>query len=238
MNYLSHFYFDRNSTDPVYIFGSMLPDFADQFPRTIRNKLRVAPVSARDTVCSSLMLGIERHYAIDGIFHHSDYFTYHVNFIKQLFAREGMQQMPQRRYIVAHVLYEMLLDRLLLKKHPATCLRFYTLLEQLDVEAVDNSLEHCGVEAEVRQRLFAKLPMFLSHRYLLSYHLNGRISGALQRMYNTLGLKDELLAQSRNEDNQVLERTIEAGEREVAISFGAIFQEVANRLSANSGQKR
>lgn len=230
MNYLSHFFFDHQSVDPYFTFGSVLPDFADHFPRTMRHKLVKADVSASDSVLKSLLSGVNRHYAIDRFFHDSEFFKKHTTLIKTQLVENEISNMPKRQYMVAHVMLEIMLDRMLLKQDSTIGEKFYNLLQQVETPRLENTLLKCGTNQKVIDALLLKLQQFIHYRYLLTYTDNESLIYALHRIYKQIDPGSEIQPGLKDDNFMRLEKCIQRTEENLQHEYRNIFTEIELKI--------
>lgn len=230
MNYLSHFWFDRDSSDPLFTLGSVLPDLADHFPRTIRNKLRAVDVSVAGSDTLSLLMGVNRHYAIDKIFHESAFFHVETAAIKLQFESLQISNMTKRIYMIAHVMLEIILDRILLLEKKIDGSRFYELLENANGKRLFNALLACRVEQKDIDTLHSKLHRFISYGYLLKYTETRGVVYSLQRIYKWMNPESDLVAGELNEDAEKLGQAVEFISARLKNSYISIFTEIDRQL--------
>src|SRR5205085_12273632 len=83
MNFLSHLYFDRNSTNPDLVLGTVLPDLMKNANKSwiIHPEKRIDLLD-NDYTLLSLLKGWKRHVDVDRYFHCSDFFLEHSKAIR------------------------------------------------------------------------------------------------------------------------------------------------------------
>src|SRR4051812_41029834 len=123
MNLLSHAFMARARDEDLYLFGTSLPDLLPMYDRSLRVESLIKFLIQIDANYRPLQDGIQHHLAIDRRFHSSTFFN---NGQKKI--RIGLQtitDIPVKRFFLAHILFEMLLDRFLLKHYPTFIDRYY-----------------------------------------------------------------------------------------------------------------
>lgn len=180
MNFLSHYYFDRNSTNPNLVLGTVLPDLVKNahkdwnfYPQK-NEALFIA-----DEQQHQLLQGWKRHLAVDAVFHSSVFFYTETAKLKQLLL-PILGDSPVRPSFLAHIGLELLLDHLLVTNRTINTNAFYGHLEKVDDEVLLHFLQQCGCTDT--DRFFGFFNSFKSSRYLLSYQKLENISYALQRI--------------------------------------------------------
>ncbi len=130
MNYLSHYYFDKDDKRPHYIFGLIFPDLMRTFNRG-RVKEQIIKVDWGKPM-QNLQEGINKHHRIDKLFHDSTFFkTSNKRFFKEVQALQ-LEGVTKYQHFVSHVLIEMILDRLLLLEDIQIGFTFYSKLNSID----------------------------------------------------------------------------------------------------------
>ncbi|WP_256007302.1 hypothetical protein [Pedobacter deserti] len=179
MNFLSHYYFERDNPDDNMVLGVVLPDliknaqkknlYPDKFPEAFLDDERQM----------AILKGWERHLEADRIFHSSEFFTFYTNELKLLTAAacKGSVVKP---FFLAHIGLELMLDHLLVSEGMVTPERFYEHLESADREALDIFLLRSGLDSTAP--FFSFFDSFISSRYLLSYRKLENITYALNRI--------------------------------------------------------
>lgn len=184
MNYLSHFYVDHDPAKPHFNFGLMLPDMLGTAQRGWK------PVNGReysfdDIRASEIWQGFKRHLLGDGLFHNTSFFMGQTRYIRETFEKAGLIQPGLRLFFVAHVLLEIMLDRLIIKMHPEIPDLFYDHLDKVSEGTVSSFFS--GLKEPVPGRLFHMLSRFKEYRYLYSYTEDERLFFALNRIMERAG---------------------------------------------------
>ena len=115
MNYLSHYYFDRDENNKYYNLGLILPDLA----RAHIAKLRINPyknITFTTKEISSINDGCNKHFASDRKFHNWMTFVELTNKATDLIRESGDKDI-NRDYFITHIMVEILLDKILLDKY-------------------------------------------------------------------------------------------------------------------------
>jgi hypothetical protein len=147
--------------------GTSVPDWMRAIDRSV--KLRPAHTSAHhnsdDAPVRWLCWGIERHHSDDHRFHLDDGFTVCAD---QITADIRAASIPSvRASVLGHIAAEMLMDAVLLERHPWLGERYYAALESLDGDQVQRAMEViAGVPLPA---VPAALAMFCRARFLLDY---------------------------------------------------------------------
>lgn len=203
MNYFSHYYYAHHPSDVYFNVGLILPDFSRSALGARRLKLSEPRAQLH---FESLRMGCLEHYRADEVFHASTFFNEMEREINQ--DLKQMNSNGQRRWFMAHILVEMLLDRVLMEKDPGALDRFYSDLELVDWNEVGRFLLDSGktdIEAFVKHQ-----EGFRKYRFIYQYQEAWGMVEALGRVVLRTGqpaLGDEFRAQLENQIPNWLERT-------------------------------
>ena len=180
MNFLSHFYFDKSTTDANVVMGIVLPDLiknASKEANLYPQKNEFLFLGNQDE--EALLKGWKRHLAVDLHFHSSTFFLEKTTELKHL-IKPIVQNTLVRPSFLAHIGLELLLDHLLIEHNLIQVNNFYEKLNAVQKDSLSDFLEHCGLK---NQSVFFKfLEGFISSKYLLSYQKLENISYALNRI--------------------------------------------------------
>lgn len=180
MNFLSHFYFDRNSEDSHLILGSVLPDLI----RNARNDWKIRPEKNAQSYIipsheNSILEGWRRHLEVDRHFHNSDFFNAHTALIKKAIV-PALKNSVVRPSFFAHIALELFLDSLLLTKSHIQTNSFYDHLRNSDRIALNRFLEINKIDDTAY--FFKFFDRFIKSKYLDSYREIDHIVYALNRI--------------------------------------------------------
>ena len=177
MNFLSHFYFDRNTDNCYHILGTVLPDLLKNADKTII--LHPEKLHHPDSSVNSIIQGWNNHLEVDRYFHSSDFFVSHSHQLKKqlLPAIEGS---PVKPFFLGHIALELILDNLLLTTGKVTAEGFYDHLDGCEATVVDEFLTFAGLtNTEIFFKFYEK---FKRRRYLFTYAETKEIAYALKRI--------------------------------------------------------
>ncbi len=187
MNYLSHYYFDKEDERPHYILGLIFPDLIRTFNR---NRVRKQVIEEHwEVEIQDLQEGVNKHHRIDKLFHSSEFFkTYNKKAFKQLQEIE-LEGITKYKHFVSHVLIEMLLDRLLLKEDLNTADAFYFKLNSIDKYVLGdyfNAFPYLYQKKMNFEYFWNFIQRFRSSEFLYDYQHNEgmilRLNGVMQRI--------------------------------------------------------
>jgi hypothetical protein len=221
MNFLSHFYFDRDTNNPYFILGTVLPDLLKNADKNVI--IHPEKLQHPDSNVNSIINGWKKHLEVDRYFHSSDYFHFHSHQLKiQLLpAVEGS---PVKPFFLGHIALELILDNLLLTTQKVTADTFYDHLDGCDTAVVDEFLTFSGLkETAVFFKFYAG---FKKSRYLFSYSDTKEIAYALKKICMRVW-NDPFTPEQEVRMNDVL-MTYRGGLRG---DFMMIFDEIEEKLT-------
>lgn len=180
MNFLSHYYFERDNKDENIVIGVILPDLVKNAQKESNlYPLKEKHLFLQDSKQQSLLKGWERHLEVDRIFHNSDFFNVQTKALKELIL-PACENSPVKPFFLAHIGIELVLDHILTVKGIVNINTFYEQLLKSDKKAIEAFLKNCGV---TDTNVFLKfLENFITSRYLFSYQKIENISYALNRI--------------------------------------------------------
>jgi len=177
MNFLSHFYFDRNTADCYHILGTVLPDLLKNADKSVI--LHPEKLHHPDKHITSIIQGWKKHLEVDRHFHSSEFFLTHSHQLKKqlLPVIEGS---PVKPFFLGHIALELILDNLLLTTHKVTAEGFYDHLNGCEAVVINEFLTYAGLNnTEVFFKFYEK---FKIRRYLFTYAETKEIAYALKRV--------------------------------------------------------
>ncbi len=184
MNYLSHYYILREYDDPAFALGKIIPDLLRAFGPA--HKIRKARnIEVPKDASEWMIKGAYVHLESDRLFHDSAYFELESQRLKEE-IRAG-SSIRKYSYFYAHIFLEMLLDRLLVKKHPELGQQFYADLEQIDEEDIKSffELKAIAVDADAFMQVLIR---FRKSRYLFEYAHDSGFLYAFSRILKQIGM--------------------------------------------------
>jgi len=227
MNYLSHFYMDIDHPDPYFQFGTILPDLIRSVDRKLRiPKSLLLTTDGNDNI-QQLSLGCNRHFEVDDLFHNSNFFREHTSQIKTLLYERNLQNPKLKTHLLAHVLLELMLDRLLIKLDITICDRFYVCLKKVEYDNLNILLNK--ISYYDHQLLCDYLDRFQQSQYLYSYEFNDKIIFALNRIFSRVGITELL-----KPDEQRFLNFIEEIEVIIKKDFENMFTTLSKQIAKES----
>ncbi|SOD15238.1 ACP phosphodiesterase [Pedobacter xixiisoli] len=223
MNFLSHFYFDRNTPNANIVLGTILPDLL----KNANKSWNVHPEKHAELFekngLDTLLQGWKRHLQVDLLFHSSDFFTSKTQDLKQLLI-PILKDSPVRPSFLAHIGVELLLDHLLIEHQQIAIHSFYDNLDAVKDDDLADFLKNCNIDDT--ELFFKFFNGFKSSRYLLSYQKLENISFALQRI--CMRLWEHPFTEKTTYD---LTSVLEFYKIQLEIDFMVIFEEIEIRLT-------
>ena len=186
MNFLAHHviatrFLTPAAPLPTYVVGSALPDLIPLTARRVR--LRPALVErwpAPTAEASALRAGVLIHLATDAAFHKTPAFAEAQDTVGHILAQTLFKDIRVRRFFVAHVLTELALDAVLLRRDPTIADDFYTAFAAADYAGVTRWTENAiGQPLPV---LPSVLERFAQSRYLYQYGEDAGVATGLSRL--------------------------------------------------------
>lgn len=222
MNFLSHYYIDAEVDIPEYTLGKILPDLLRNYHKGLRIKPEGALANEYHLI--NLNKGILNHYAVDAFFHNSAFFTSNTDQIKKALKSNTYDNIHKYFYFYAHILLEIMLDRLLLKRDQNIGIGFYDHLNSVKEETIKDFFRYNKIELNAKE-FFLYLKSFTNARYLFSYINNESLIYALGRINQRAGL-----APFSAQDVEKLILIIDEIEVKLQQHYFIIFKEIRKKL--------
>jgi hypothetical protein len=188
LNFFGHYYIDGIKANPFYNFGLVYPDLFRDLLREKALKKTIAPESS-DLL--QLNAGITQHINRDKWFHHTSVFVNGDQFMKDEFAKSGLDLLIPRSWFLAHVFFELALDRQLVIHYPERVDAFYDDLEIIKLEINKTVDWFCNYGQF--EKMSERLKRISQDKYIFAYTNNEMLISALWRVYKQAGLSTELL---------------------------------------------
>lgn len=187
MNFLSHFYLDREIENAPFIVGVCTPDLVSLYSREIRIKhLPVLPAHSSHYI--SFTQGIQRHFEADKIFHSSPFFLAEMEQVNHFLNHHFTEIPVKRSFFVAHVLVELLIDKVLISKDEKLIPDFYQHFHKVGHTHIAE-MTQIAVKKEI-DNYEAFIQKFLQNQYLYHYSEYDYIIYVLQRIVRRVGITD------------------------------------------------
>ncbi len=181
MHFLAHIYAQRQQLTPEFMFGLIMPDLVPGFTKTFNRAIAKAALP-ENGLAAEIHKGIHAHFADDKLFHALKLFENFCAELTQTLTDKGLNRSELRTSVIAHLLTEMLFDRWLAAQHAHLPFEFYTLLEQLNEEAVHLYSGKKNLMEEKRISL-EKRDWFLNFRFLHQLQNSEQMVQGVSRIY-------------------------------------------------------
>ena len=221
MNFLSHFYFDRDTDNCYHVLGTVLPDLLKNADKTI--VLHPEKLHHPNPEINAMIEGWKKHLEVDRYFHSSNFFLTHSHQLKKelLPAIEGS---PVKPFFLSHIALELILDNLLLTTSKITVDGFYKHLGGCDSTVIDEFLTFDGLSDTTV--FFKFYDDFKKSKYLYTYAETKEIAYALKRICMRVWNNPFTPAQEA-EMNGILT----AYRAKLEDNFMSIFDEISDKLN-------
>lgn len=177
MNFLSHFYFDRHSTNCYHILGTVMPDLLKNADKSA--VIHPEKLNHSNPEIQSIINGWKKHLEVDRHFHNSDFFKTHSHRLK-LHLLPALAGSPVKPFFLGHIAVELILDNLLLTESLITAEDFYNHLEGCEDAVIHEFLSFSGyTDSNLFLRFYTN---FKKSRYLQSYIEVNQVAYALKRI--------------------------------------------------------
>lgn len=180
MNFLSHFYFDRDTSSPELVLGCVLPDLVKNANKAWNIHPEKRAHLFRDSEkLESILTGWKRHLHVDRYFHSSEFFLEHTQAIRKEIA-PILKDSEVRPSFLAHIALELMLDSILLTLKDINAFHFYDQLANAERPIIKQFLELNLVTDTAR--FFRFFDEFLEVNYLHSYSQSENLMYAVNRV--------------------------------------------------------
>lgn len=223
MNFLSHFYFDRDTDNCYHVLGTVLPDLLKNADKSI--VLHPEKLSHPDPEVLSMIEGWKKHLEVDRYFHSSEFFLFHSHQLKLLLL-PAIDGSPVKPFFLGHIALELILDNLLLTTQKITADGFYKHLSGCDDKVINEFLTFAGLKNTAV--FFTFYDDFKKSKYLFTYAKTREIAYALKRICMRVW-KDPFTPANEVEMNTVLI----AYRARLLDNFISIFEEIDQKLAAS-----
>jgi len=191
MNFLSHFFLDRQIDDSLFVVGACTPDLLSVFDRKIKFKEREVSKRVLNSQLSpeqqSFYQGVIRHFQVDKLFHSSDFFHSETQRLGQDLREAFPNQEIKRSFFVAHILLELVLDRLLIHEDEKYLSTFYTHFERCQPAHI-RELSSWLAGEPITPSYDAFLRKFTRDKHLYRYQQWDYIIYVLKRIMRRVGI--------------------------------------------------
>jgi hypothetical protein len=222
MNFLSHFYFDRDTENSYHVLGTVLPDLLKNADKTV--VLHPEKLNHKKNEINHIIRGWNKHLEVDRYFHSSPFFLTHSHQLKKLLA-PALVGSPVKPFFLGHIALELILDSLLVTTEKITVDSFYEHLDKCETATIGEFLTFSGLKDTTG--FFNFFNDFKKSRYLHSYAETKEIAYALKRICmrvwkNPFTTENELIMTAILFDYRIA----------LLEEFTSIFNEIGLKLNA------
>jgi hypothetical protein len=161
--------------------GLLLPDFARNHVTSFSKSALFEKEEHRQ-----IHAGCMAHYAADKKFHSSDFFEHYCEAFKSHLKVAPFSDGFQRRWFLAHILFEMMIDRLLVKHIVGLCRTYYSGLDEIEPSILGEFLELN--QAKNPDELLRNFNHFRNAKYIFQYIDNNTLVYSLSRVLQYAGV--------------------------------------------------
>lgn len=225
VNYLAHTKVSFRPSDPYTTLGKILPDLVRVADRDIRLR-NIKPEKLVLPELQQIQLGVNIHLHTDALFHNAPYFDVLTAPVKEAFHERFRSEPRKYVFFYAHILMEMVLDRLVLEREPYIAETLYSHLASVGQATLKGYLQYKGYVSK-SESVWGTLQRFTESAYLYQYRNNDGLLYALNRVSLRAGVPV-----FSNADNAHLVHIVAVAESTVAPYYSAIFDYIENQLEA------
>jgi len=223
MNFLSHYYFDRDVNNCYHILGTVLPDLLKNADKTI--VLHPEKLHHQNESVNCIIKGWNKHLEVDKYFHSSDFFLTHSHQLKKELA-PVIQGSPVKPFFLGHIALELILDNLLITTNKIDVYDFYDHMQSCDDAIIQEFLTFAGLADTTK--FFRFFNGFKKDGYLHTYSETPKIAYALKRICMRVW-KDPFT----DENEEAINDVVVAYREHIYDSFMEIFNEIDSKLIPN-----
>jgi hypothetical protein len=169
LNYFAHYFFDHEPDNHYYNAGLVMPDFARVAEGAKHIDVKIGFDAEKQPHLYQLNRGSARHFQSDATFHNSAFFKHHTELLDGMFTQFEFPRQNQRIWFLSHILFEVLLDRVLITHHPKKLEDFYNSLQAVELEKVIEFLNHSGKDGTGR---FSNFWASFNESQYMQYYVN------------------------------------------------------------------
>jgi hypothetical protein len=189
LNFVSHYYCTKED-NPYYTLGLLFPDIFKKFSfyhNQFFTKFDPKHLTENEAY---IWRGIEQHYSDDAYFHSfSEFKHFMARLESEMFKFETLKGL-KRKFIVTHILYELILDNLILEQVPDIVTTIYNHLDTCPKIEIQLFLEKIMQKNEAIDVFLESYDRFILRRFLNFYSEERNLVKALHRVTGTIAQWD------------------------------------------------
>lgn len=183
MNFLLHYIIDHQKGNNYFNTGLIIPDLAKGAVKSFIGE-HIFSVKEHE----SIHQGALRHIQSDKLFHASAFFESNNQLFNQLIKDTPFSPALHRKWFIAHILFELMLDRIFVKYQPNLVNQFYDDLLSIDTQVLKSYLENMG--ASQSDRYMERFRHFREVQFIRYYIDNNKLLYSLNRIMIRVNLPE------------------------------------------------
>jgi hypothetical protein len=191
MNFLAHYFLDQDNPSGYFVVGAATPDLLSIYNSSLRIKaghVDHLKEEIKANVEPAFLAGLARHFHADRVFHSSPLFNAETHELSRMLEARFQGEDVPRKYFIAHILLELLLDKVLILHNPTLLDDYYRHFASLvPFEGVRHATE--AVAAHPLPNYESFLQKFLENKYLYHYTENDHLIYILRRLLRRVGIE-------------------------------------------------
>lgn len=215
MNYFSHFITDHETGNDYYNTGLLLPDVTRQWVKQLKNPIIPFPGTKEEAI----FRGCARHYASDKKFHASSFFREIQELSDSLIKQTPFSALLNRKWFLAHIMSELMIDRIMVKAYPELLNAFYDSLDRAEADTLRSFFRCYGWEET--GDFFHFFNHFRSVRYIQYYTDNNKFVYSLNRIMLRAGV-----GEMHESDQQLLLTVVLKLEQAMGNDYSLLLQKL------------
>ncbi len=198
MNLVAHYYLDRDRVNSHFVVGVATPDLLSIYNSNLRIKARHLKKMSEDQagmITPPFLSGLYRHFFADGIFHLSPTFERQTKRISNMLKSYFPELNIQRKFFIAHILLELLIDKILIDDNPGILNSYYGHFGALQPFRDLRKTSEIALGRNL-PNYESYMQKFLRLQYLYNYAKFDHISRVLQKILQRVGIDNNKYMQS------------------------------------------
>jgi hypothetical protein len=181
LNYFSHFFVDGIDNQHEYNTGLLLPDITRGKIKSFRHLKLFNSASNQN-----FFNGCIAHYHADKKFHASEFFNDILSQSSLIINKAKFNYDLNRKWFLAHILAELMLDRILVRMYPEMLHKFYNSLNSISDYDLSSFLSLYGMKDV--EEFFEFFNHFRKVKYIYYYTDNNKFVYSLNRIMIKAGV--------------------------------------------------
>jgi len=182
LNFLSHYYFDKQANKFHFNLGLLFPDLVRNFIKGAKLKTHRNPWIHPMEI--ELYEGCMKHVISDKLFHNWEGFIDGMD-LSNKFLRRSKEEF-QKDFFISHILVELVIDKILLNRYPNLANDLYEDYSRVDRQVITRFLNNYSINDS--DLFFKGFDRFMEVQYLKNYKYFSNIVYALGRICTKMRL--------------------------------------------------